>query len=137
MSQQPFKLDPRLEENSLFIVDLALSDVRLMNDARWPWLIIVPRIVGAEEIHHLSSDDERVLIAEINEVAVALEAITGCDKVNTAAIGNIVRQLHIHVIARYEGDANWPKPVWGYGEKVPYDDDVAHKFIRKLQIRLD
>ena len=135
--QQPFKLDPRLEKDSLFIVELALSDVRLMNDSRWPWLIVVPRIAGAEEIHHLSVDDEQVLIAEMNEVAVALEAITGCDKVNTAAIGNIVRQLHVHIIARNEGDANWPKTVWGYGESVLYSDEAAHKLIRKLQLRLD
>lgn len=135
--QQSFKLDPRLEKDSFFIVELALSDVRLMNDARWPWLIVVPRITGAEEIHHLSIDDEQVLIAEINEVAVALEAITGCEKVNTAAIGNIVRQLHVHIIARNEGDANWPKPVWGYGEAVPYSKEAAHKLMRKLQLRLD
>lgn len=135
--QQSFKLDPRLEKDSFFIVELALSDVRLMNDARWPWLIVVPRIAGAEEIHHLSIDDEQVLIAEINEVAVALEAITGCEKVNTAAIGNIVRQLHVHIIARNEGDANWPKPVWGYGEAVPYSKEAAHNLIRKLQLRLD
>lgn len=135
--QHSFKLDPRLEKDSFFIVELALSDVRLMNDVRWPWLIVVPRIAGAEEIHHLSIDDEQVLIAEINEVAVALEAITGCEKVNTAAIGNIVRQLHVHIIARNEGDANWPKPVWGYGEAVPYSKEAAHKLIRKLQLRLD
>ena len=135
--QQPFKLDPRLEKDSFFIVELALSDVRLMNDSRWPWLIVVPRIAGAEEIHHLSVDDEQVLVAEMNEVAVALEAITGCDKVNIAAIGNIVRQLHVHIIARNEGDANWPKTVWGYGESVPYSDEAAHKLIRKLQLRLD
>ena len=135
--QQPFKLDPRLEKDSFFIVELALSDVRLMNDSRWPWLIVVPRIAGAEEIHHLSVDDEQVLVAEMNEVAVALEAITGCDKVNIAAIGNIVRQLHVHIIARNEGDINWPKTVWGYGEPVPYSDEAAHKLIRKLQLRLD
>lgn len=135
--QQPFKLDPRLEKDSFFIVELALSDVRLMNDSRWPWLIVVPRIAGAEEIHHLSVDDEQVLVAEMNEVAVALEAITGCDKVNIAAIGNIVRQLHVHIIARNEGDINWPKTVWGYGESVPYSDEAAHKLIRKLQLRLD
>ncbi len=135
--QQPFKLDPRLEKDSFFIVELALSDVRLMNDSRWPWLIVVPRIAGAEEIHHLSVDDEQVLVAEMNEVAVALEAITGCDKVNIAAIGNIVRQLHVHIIARNEGDANWPKTVWGYGESVLYSDEAAHKLIRKLQLRLD
>ncbi|CAM1634957.1 HIT-like domain [Bartonella apihabitans] len=135
--QQPFKLDPRLEKDSFFIVELALSDVRLMNDSRWPWLIVVPRIAGAEEIHHLSVDDEQVLVAEMNEVAVALEAITGCDKVNIAAIGNIVRQLHVHIIARNEGDINWPKTVWGYGEPVPYSDEAARKLIRKLQLRLD
>ncbi|MBH9981727.1 HIT domain-containing protein [Bartonella sp. B10834G6] len=135
--QQPFKLDPRLEKDSFFIVELALSDVRLMNDSRWPWLIVVPRIAGAEEIHHLSVDDEQVLVAEMNEVAVALEAIIGCDKVNTAAIGNIVRQLHVHIIARNEGDINWPKTVWGYGKPVPYSDEAARKLIRKLQLRLD
>ena len=135
--QQPFKLDPRLEKDSFFIVELALSDVRLMNDSRWPWLVVVPRIAGAEEIHHLSVDDEQVLVAEMNEVAVALEAITGCDKVNIAAIGNIVRQLHVHIIARNEGDTNWPKTVWGYGEPIPYSDEAAHKLIRKLQIMLD
>ena len=132
-----FKLDSRLEKDTFSVVGLALCDVRLMNDSRWPWLILVPRIDGAEEIHHLVFDDQQALLAEMNEVAVALEAITGCYKVNVAAIGNVVRQLHVHIIARNEGDANWPQPVWGFGEKIPYTDDQAHKIIHSLQLRLD
>lgn len=135
--KQQFKLDPQLEKDTLPVVKLALCDVRLMADSRWPWLIVIPRIVGAEEVHHLVFDDQLALLAELNEVAVALEAMTGCRKVNIGALGNIVRQLHIHVIARNEGDENWPNPVWGYGKPVAYTQAQAQKLIRELQLRLD
>ncbi|EJF91277.1 HIT family protein [Bartonella tamiae] len=132
-----FVLDSRLEMESFPVVGLGLSDVRLMNDCRWPWLILVPRIAQAEEIHHLIFDDQLALLAEINEVAVALEAITGCFKVNIAALGNLVRQLHIHIIARNEDDANWPNPVWGFGERQVYKNGQDRNLVRQLQLKLD
>lgn len=136
-TKQSFKLHSQLENDTKLVAKLALCDVLLMNDTRWPWLILVPRIHGAEEIHHLTIDDQHEMLAEINEVALALEAITACEKVNIAAIGNIVRQLHIHIIARNQNDPNWPKPVWGFESSIAYDDEEADKLIKNLQQRLD
>lgn len=132
-AHQPFFLDERLENDTLPVAKLALCDVRLMNDSRWPWLILVPRIVGAEEIHHLNADDEAELYKEISEAALVLETVTGCLKINTGALGNIVRQLHVHIIARHEGDANWPGPVWGFGKRLDYDEKVAETLVKGIK----
>jgi diadenosine tetraphosphate (Ap4A) HIT family hydrolase len=127
-----FQLDPRLDADTLPICELKLSSLRLINDSRWPWLVLVPRIEGACELHDLSEDQQMALMGEAVLVGRVLKAITGAEKINTAAIGNIVRQLHVHVIARREGDANWPGPVWGYGAKVRYTKDAAEALIARL-----
>lgn len=115
-----FVLDARLAADTHAIGDLPLSEVRLMDDARFPWLVLVPRIAGARELIDLDESDQRTLLGEINRVGRALETLLRPDKLNLAALGNVVPQLHIHVIARFTGDAAWPQPVWTHGERVAY-----------------
>ena len=117
-----FRLDARLENDSLDVGMLELCQVRLMNDARWPWLLLVPQTADAVEIHDLELDQQRLLAEETFLAGAALKRATGCEKINTAALGNIVRQLHVHVVARSAGDATWPGPVWGFGVRQPYDN---------------
>ncbi len=119
----PFRLDARLENDSLEVGELGLCQVRLMNDARWPWLLLIPQIAGAVEIHDLEPGQQRLLAQESFLAGAALKRVTACEKINTAALGNIVRQLHVHVVARNAGDANWPGPVWGFGARQPYGEN--------------
>ncbi|MCF6321503.1 MAG: HIT family protein [Rhizobiaceae bacterium] len=116
-----FTLDARLQADCLPIARLELCDLLLMNDARWPWLILVPRVAGAVEIHLLSANEQELLADETSRVAAILSGVSSCETINSAALGNIVRQLHIHVVGRSEGDAGWPGPVWGHGQRLPYD----------------
>jgi diadenosine tetraphosphate (Ap4A) HIT family hydrolase len=131
-----FELDPRLEGDSEQLMWLGLCELRLMNDRRWPWLILVPQRPGAEEVHDLTPLDQAMLTFESNMVAQALKTVTGCTKINTAALGNIVRQLHVHVIARSEGDAGWPGPVWGHGVREPYKREDIRRFSEKIKAAL-
>ncbi|MBN9044968.1 MAG: HIT domain-containing protein [Rhizobiales bacterium] len=133
---EPFKLDKRLDADTFFVAVLGLSELRLMNDRRWPWLILVPRRPGMTEIHDMTPLDQTMLTFEAGMVAEALKNVTGCDKINTGALGNIVRQLHLHVIARSEGDAGWPGPVWGHGARIPYDEAEAETFIAAVRAGL-
>ena len=116
-----FELDDRLMRDTEFVTRLGLCELRLMNDARWPWLILVPQRAGVSEMFDLTPLDQTMLTFETNLVGEALKTTTGATKVNIAGIGNIVRQLHVHVIARSQGDANWPGPVWGFEKAVPYE----------------
>jgi len=131
-----FLLDPRLAADTLPVADLALCTVRLMNDARYPWLILVPLRDDAVEIHALGAGDRALLSEEIAHVAGALAAHVPGHKINIGALGNIVRQLHIHVVARREGDAAWPGPVWGHGAAVPHDPAEAVRIIAALREKL-
>jgi diadenosine tetraphosphate (Ap4A) HIT family hydrolase len=128
-----FELDPRLANDSIFLGKLALCELRLMNDSRWPWLVLVPVRTGASEVHDLSEDDQKLLAKETALVAKLLKSLTNCEKINSAALGNIVRQLHVHVVARSENDPNWPGPVWGYGTREPYSPEEAEPWIKRLQ----
>jgi diadenosine tetraphosphate (Ap4A) HIT family hydrolase len=128
-----FALDPRLENDSTSIMITGLCDLRLSRDARWPWLILVPRRADITEIFELTPLDQVLLAFETELVAKALKNITGATKINIGALGNIVRQLHVHVIARFEGDANWPGPVWGFGRAEPYEDARREEFTAKLR----
>ncbi len=114
---------------------LALCTVLLMKDARFPWLILVPRRAGAEEILDLSPGDQARLWAEITQCAEILRAVATPLKLNIGALGNIVRQLHVHIVARNDGDAAWPGPVWGSGAVVPYEDRALSAFLAKLRTR--
>lgn len=131
-----FELDPRLERDTEPVMWLGLCELRLMNDSRWPWLILVPQRPGAVEIHDLTPLDQTMLVFESNMVAQALKGVTDCLKINTGALGNVVSQLHFHVIARDEGDQNWPGPVWGYGQREPYRREDLHRFIDTIRTAL-
>ncbi|PKL96728.1 MAG: diadenosine tetraphosphate hydrolase [Gammaproteobacteria bacterium HGW-Gammaproteobacteria-8] len=116
-----FELDPRLAADTLPLARLALCDLRLMNDQRYPWLVLVPRRPGAVEWIDLAEADQQTLWAEVRQAAVALRTMTKPDKLNVAALGNQVRQLHVHLIARSQDDDAWPDPVWGRYPALPYN----------------
>jgi diadenosine tetraphosphate (Ap4A) HIT family hydrolase len=128
----PFSIDPRLAADSTPVRSLGLSDLRLMNDARFPWLLLVPRRAGMTEIIDLAKADRAVLFEEIVAVSTALRAATACDKLNVAALGNSVAQLHVHLIARFHGDAAWPKPVWGGGAAVAYESAARDRLVASI-----
>mgnify|MGYP006198410719 FL=1 len=115
-----FSLDPRLAGDSVLVADGPLSQLRLMDDARFPWLVLVPRVPGAVEWLDLPGDQQRLLLAELNLAGRLLRGLGPVHKLNIGALGNVVRQLHVHVVARQEGDAAWPGPVWGAGVRQPY-----------------
>lgn len=129
-------LDPRLAADSIAIGKLALCEVRLQDDARFPWLVLVPQRENVSELFELAEPDQAAAMEEIARVSAALRAVTQCLKINVGALGNIVRQLHIHVVARDEGDAAWPGPVWGAGTRVAYDDAAKADLIARLQSAL-
>lgn len=134
--RQEFTLDPMLAKDTLPLAALALSDLRLMNDARFPWLILVPRRPGMAELIDLDAADRIVLMDEIAAISRALQAATACEKLNVAALGNMVRQLHIHVIARFSSDPAWPGPVWGAGTAVAYSAEESHRFTGLIRAAL-
>lgn len=117
---ETFVLDPRLAADAHLIGDFELSRVLLMDDARFPWLILVPRHPNARELIELPRDEQHALLDEINRCSHVLHALFKPDKLNIAALGNVVSQLHVHVVARHKGDAAWPRPVWGVGEREPF-----------------
>jgi diadenosine tetraphosphate (Ap4A) HIT family hydrolase len=127
-----FKIDGRLEADSRMVSTLGLCQLRLMNDRRWPWLLLVPQRPKVEELFQLSPLDQTLLTFEAGETARALKQVTGCSKINVATLGNQVRQLHVHVIARNPGDAAWPGPVWGVGKAEPYDTNSANALIEAI-----
>ena len=115
-----FTLHPRLEHDCIVIGDFPLSRLLLMNDSRYPWLILVPRRVDIGEIYQLGEKEQQQLQRESVALGRGLMEAFGGDKLNVAALGNLVPQLHIHHIVRYRDDAAWPGPVWGVGIPVPY-----------------
>ena len=127
-----FELDARLARDSELVAVLGLCQLRLLNDSRWPWLMLVPQRAGMTEIFELTPLDQAILTFETNMVAAALKKITAAKKINIGALGNIVAQLHVHIIARFEGDPNWPNPIWGYGQAVPHDEAARQEFLDTL-----
>lgn len=127
-----FTLDERLERDSELVTVLGLCQLRLMKDSRWPWLMLVPQRDGLTEIFELTPLDQTLLTFETNAVAAALKEATGARKINVGALGNIVSQLHVHIVARTEGDPNWPGPIWGHGSAVPYASGASHELLKKL-----
>ncbi len=121
MEPTSFILDPRLAADTIKLGDLALCSVLLMNEQRFPWVILVPRRAGLGEIFDLEAAGAILLLQETTEVARAARAVFAADKINIAAIGNKIRQLHVHVIARTEQDSAWPGTVWDKGERQPMD----------------
>ena len=131
-----FKLDTRLEADTYQLTDLSLCRILLMNDSRYPWLILVPRRQGLREFHDLSREDQSRLMWEITRTTKILEVCHQPDKLNIGALGNIVDQLHIHVLGRFDGDPAWPGPVWGIGEPVAYFEKQADALIREFRAQL-
>jgi diadenosine tetraphosphate (Ap4A) HIT family hydrolase len=128
-----FDLDPRLVADSLPIGELTLSRLLLKNDSRYPWLVLVPRRKGAAEIVDLDRPARSALMDEIAHASEALRTLPRVDKINVGSLGNIVRQLHVHVIARRVGDPAWPGPVWGAGMGSRYGQDEAWRLIAKVR----
>ena len=133
MAAPLWSLHPRLSEDTFLLGELALCRVLLMADARYPWLLLVPRRADTIEIIDLDDQAQAQLSGEITQASRALKQITQCDKLNVAAIGNIVPQLHIHIIARNRGDASWPSPVWGKGEAVSYEEAARDRLLAALR----
>jgi diadenosine tetraphosphate (Ap4A) HIT family hydrolase len=126
-----FSLDSRLAGDTLPVGDLALSSVLLLNDSRFPWFVLVPRREGASELTDLSDGDAAVLMHEIRVATRVMLDLAKPDKVNVAAIGNIVPQLHVHVVGRFLSDPAWPGPVWGFGVRAPYPDHAALALVER------
>lgn len=124
-----FSLHPRLLADTMPIGSMGLNRLLLMNDCRFPWIIMVPQRFGLTEIHELTPLDQTMMTFEITEVSRTLKTVTGCDKINVGALGNLVPQLHIHVVARSKADAAWPGPVWGSGAPEPWKLSEARRFI--------
>ena len=121
-----FVIDPKIEADSMHIATLGQTQVRLMKDGRYFWVLLVPEVDGAEELHDLDAAMRDRLSAMTAHFSMAIKRATNCEKINSAAIGNIVRMLHVHVIARSPDDAAWPGPVWGHGQAsalTPADED--------------
>jgi diadenosine tetraphosphate (Ap4A) HIT family hydrolase len=132
----PYCLDPVLHKDTFFVTQLPLCEVRLMNDAQYPWLILVPRVADVTEIIELSDAQHLQLLAESRAVSKVLLALYTPDKLNIAALGNVVKQLHIHHIARYTSDAAWPAPVWGKLPSIGYAPEEANSAVLRLQAAL-
>ena len=127
-----FALDPRLAADTVALGDLPLSTVLLMDDARFPWLILVPRRPGASEITDLTADDAAALMGEMRIATGVMLDLAKPDKVNVAALGNVVPQLHVHVIGRFLSDPAWPQPVWGVGTRTPYPPHARAQMIERI-----
>ncbi|CAN5466784.1 HIT domain-containing protein [soil metagenome] len=125
MTNPEFLTDPRLLANSVAVASLALSDIRLMDDARFPWLVLIPRMAGASELDDLDEAQRATLMVEIVAAGTMVRRLGEAlgrpvDKVNTAALGNVTAQLHVHVVGRRHDDPLWPDPIWGRGGSVAY-----------------
>jgi diadenosine tetraphosphate (Ap4A) HIT family hydrolase len=127
-----FELDNRLRTDTFPVMNLEISQLLLMNDARYPWLILVPKIRGLRDLHNLQADHYQAVSAEIARISRVLESITHAYKMNVGALGNQVSQLHIHIIARHSEDEAWPAPVWGVGTPRPYSKAEADAIIKRL-----
>jgi diadenosine tetraphosphate (Ap4A) HIT family hydrolase len=126
-------LDPVLERDTAPVGDLPLCRVLLNRDASYPWLLLVPRRPRMVEVTDLEPADRTQLMGEIGTASLALKALTACDKINVAAIGNVVSQLHVHVIARFRNDAAWPKPVWNAVPPRSYEPEALAARIAALR----
>jgi diadenosine tetraphosphate (Ap4A) HIT family hydrolase len=131
--QQGWHLHPQLADDTHPVAQFELSELRLMDDANHPWLILVPRVDGAVELIDLDEPQQLALTREIACASRALQAAFKPYKLNVAALGNLVPQLHVHVIARYREDIAWPRPVWGMASAQPYSPEILVQRIRRLQ----
>lgn len=132
-STSAWELHPQLERDTINIGDLPLSRVLVIQDANYPWLLLVPRRPDVTEIIDLDEVAQAQLMTETTRVARALKEVTACDKLNIAALGNAVPQLHVHVIARRKTDAAWPKPVWGVVPALGHDPQELEAFTQAVR----
>lgn len=132
-----FELDSRLRADTWVLGDFPLCQLLLSRDANYPWLILVPRRPGITEIFELSEADQAQLAVETTALACHMKQLLGADKMNVAALGNVVAQLHVHVIARFSTDAAWPAPVWGKVPAVIYEEAQLQRFTQQLKARLE
>jgi diadenosine tetraphosphate (Ap4A) HIT family hydrolase len=137
MHSQGFELHPRLASDTVAVGIWPLCRVLLMNDARYPWLVLVPQRPDLREVTDLDAASQGELMREIDRAARALQSVCAPDKLNIGLLGNIVPQLHVHVVARSRFDAAWPAPVWGIGEAVGYADDALMQRLHELKAALD
>lgn len=128
-----FKLHDRLAADTVLVHPLTLCQLLCMNNRVWPWLILVPARPDVTELHHLPPGDRAVLMEEIAQASALLDRMFRPDKLNVAAIGNVVPQLHVHVVARRRDDPAWPNPVWGSGIAEPYDPDDLDSLVLRLR----
>ncbi|MGJ4890991.1 HIT domain-containing protein [Bradyrhizobium sp. HKCCYLRH3099] len=136
MPESAWSLHPQLAKDTINIGDLPLSRVLVIKDANYPWLLLVPRREGAVEIIDLDEVAQAQLMTEITRVSRAVKEITKCDKLNIAALGNMVPQLHVHIIARRTSDVAWPRPVWGVAPPVPHDPQEVESFIGAIRRKI-
>ncbi|MGB0843664.1 MAG: HIT family protein [Alphaproteobacteria bacterium] len=132
-----FDLAPELKRDCEFVLDMDLCQVHLLNDKRFPWLVLVPTVPEVTEVFDLEEEDQVLLTLEVNFVAKVLKDLTGCTKINIGSLGNMVSQLHMHVVARNADDCAWPGPVWGAGQAVPYSETELKQMKADLQLALD
>ena len=135
MSETGWLLHPQLGKDTVMACDLALSRVLAMNDAEFPWLILVPRRTGVSDIIDLG-DEQAILMEELSLISHVLKEETKCDKLNVAAIGNVVPQLHIHVVARRKDDPLWPKPIWGIAPRRTLEAAAMKRFVSAIRDRV-
>ena len=128
-----FKLHPQLTQGTIPLISLSLCRILLMNDSRFPWLILVPQEPDLREIHNLSSKKQSQLMIEIASASRVLEQLYSPIKMNVGALGNIVEQLHIHIVARNQNDDAWPGPVWGCGTTVSYAEIELAQVRNKIE----
>ena len=128
-----FELHERLDKDSRLLGYFPLSQLRLILDANYPWFILVPQRAAIEEIHQLSDQDQQQLMRESSQLSLELSRVFCADKMNIAAIGNIVPQLHVHHIVRYENDIAWPSPVWGKVPATIYNDKALQSILNKIR----
>ncbi|MCK9534436.1 MAG: HIT domain-containing protein [Pseudomonas sp.] len=131
-----FEMDKRLVKDTVVLGDFALSRVLLMNDSRYPWLILVPRCAGVSEVFELTAEQQQQLWHETNTVGQVVKAVFQADKINIATLGNVVKQLHMHIVLRMQGDATWPAPVWGQGVAQPYTAEALAQMRTDLEAAL-
>jgi len=136
MPDSAWSLHAQLKQDTIDIGDLPLCRVLVIKDANYPWLLLVPRRKDAVEIIDLAEVEQAQLMTEVARVARALKDITKCDKLNIAALGNMVPQLHVHVIARRQGDAGWPRPIWGAAPAIAHDRGELDRFIGALRMKI-
>ena len=133
MDGEAFELDPVLAADTVEVTRWPMCRVLLMNDSRYPWLVLVPQRAGVTELHHLSEADRNALMGEVARAASTLEDVLTPDKINVAALGNVVSQLHVHVIARFHRDPAWPKPIWGVHPPLPYEPEPLARWLEVLR----